>query len=314
MKEKKRIAAIFNPVGGSSNKDDRQRFFAACQRLGAEVVPMPTTAEPGSAYELAKEARLFDTVVAMGGDGTVSLVAQGLIECSEHNTLIVPNLAVRAAGTMNFFANSFYSQPTPEAFAEMILSPNALVQEVDVIEVTYLDTSRESRKHISLAGVCAGRMVRAIDGADKKLKKDFGELYMAARFIEAACDKQPLQFQVESNDYRRGELPPTRLWLALNTLSGNWSTLSPGCSPFDGLMDYVGFENMSFDELWKIGQAQASRVIDQSGLYKRTRVAECTVSSINGRPFTPNIDGEAGYPTYSMYLEVLPRSLSVILI
>ena len=74
----KQVTFIVNPVSGGK---DKKRVLAAIERhmdrsrFSYEVL---TTAKPGDATAWARESGA-DIVVAVGGDGTVSEVARGLV-------------------------------------------------------------------------------------------------------------------------------------------------------------------------------------------------------------------------------------------
>ena len=81
----KNIAFIINPISGSKETQNAKRKLPKLimQTLDSEQwLPNITFTEyAGHAVELAKQyARMgFDAVVAVGGDGTVNEVAQGIV-------------------------------------------------------------------------------------------------------------------------------------------------------------------------------------------------------------------------------------------
>jgi YegS/Rv2252/BmrU family lipid kinase len=93
------IAAIFNPhSGGGGYRRDVPLIFDALRGLGYEVQDLQTE-EPGDATRLAREAVAdgFDLVAAIGGDGTVNEIINGLAG-SETPLAIIPT------GTVNVLA------------------------------------------------------------------------------------------------------------------------------------------------------------------------------------------------------------------
>ena len=95
----RRLAAIFNPhSGGGGYKRDVPLIFDALRGLGYEVQDLQTE-EPGDASRLAREAVAsgFDLVAAIGGDGTVNEIINGLAG-SETPLAIIPT------GTVNVLA------------------------------------------------------------------------------------------------------------------------------------------------------------------------------------------------------------------
>src|SRR5512141_1602437 len=95
------IDVIYNPVAGPRvvNRIDRVRSYLSARGLPFRI---RETAAPGDAVVMAREAALSgdDAVVAVGGDGTMNEVADGLAG-SATRLVLVPH------GTGNVFAREF---------------------------------------------------------------------------------------------------------------------------------------------------------------------------------------------------------------
>ena len=102
------IDVIHNPVAGTKrgNRIDRVRDFLSSRGVAFRI---RETAGPGDAVLMAREAAHAgaETVVAVGGDGTLNEVANG-IAGSDTRLLPVP------LGTGNVFAKEFSLPPSPE--------------------------------------------------------------------------------------------------------------------------------------------------------------------------------------------------------
>jgi YegS/Rv2252/BmrU family lipid kinase len=102
------IDVIYNPVAGPKrgNRIDRVRDF-----LSSRGVPfrLRETGEPGEAVLMAREAAHAgtETVIAVGGDGTLNEVANGLAGSATR-------LAAVPLGTGNVYAKEFSLPPTIE--------------------------------------------------------------------------------------------------------------------------------------------------------------------------------------------------------
>jgi len=68
--------AIANPAAGRNREADR--LLAGLKQLKDVEAETVHTAAPGDATRLAREATTFDGVIAIGGDGTIAEVLQGL--------------------------------------------------------------------------------------------------------------------------------------------------------------------------------------------------------------------------------------------
>lgn len=110
------IDVIHNPVAGPKvvNRIDRVRAYLSAHGLSFRI---RETAAPGEAVVMAREAALegADAVVAVGGDGTMNEVADGLAG-SATRLVFVPH------GTGNVFAREFSLPESVEGCLDLLSS------------------------------------------------------------------------------------------------------------------------------------------------------------------------------------------------
>ena len=110
------LRVIYNPVAGPKvvGKIDRIRAVLTRRGVPHEIVK---TVKPGHAMRLAQEAALEgrSAVVAVGGDGTINEVANG-IAGSATRLCVVPH------GTGNVFAREARLPPTVEGCVELLFN------------------------------------------------------------------------------------------------------------------------------------------------------------------------------------------------
>ena len=89
-------------------------MLEALRRLGCPVAVLRTSAEPGDAERLAREAEPeFDAIVAAGGDGTLNAVANGIAAAPRP-------LGLLPFGTVNLLARELGLPHDPEALAHIV--------------------------------------------------------------------------------------------------------------------------------------------------------------------------------------------------
>lgn len=114
-----RALLIVNPTATTVSAQVRDVLTHA---LASEVkLDVVETAHRGHANELAVQAAVdgLDVVVALGGDGTVNEVANGLLHAGPHANL--PALAVVPAGSTNVFARALGMPGSPiEATSQLL--------------------------------------------------------------------------------------------------------------------------------------------------------------------------------------------------
>ena len=109
------IAVIYNPMAGSFRRRNRLRQLQSCLREYGHVISLLATTAPGDATKLAKSAVAdgAEVVVAVGGDGTINEVIQGLAGSETP-------LAVYPAGTTNVWCSQIGMPTDPRQAAQVI--------------------------------------------------------------------------------------------------------------------------------------------------------------------------------------------------
>ncbi len=102
----KPVLVILNPYSGRGQAGKAREQITAALRNAGVIFELAETTAVGHAITLARQARLdgYQTVVAAGGDGTVSEVVNGLAQATAADGL-VGKLAMMPAGSGNDFAD-----------------------------------------------------------------------------------------------------------------------------------------------------------------------------------------------------------------
>lgn len=114
-----RIAAIINPISGAGCRGRLRDLFTALRDAGHRLDRQVTTG-PAQAGNLARRAAAtgYDAVLAVGGDGTVCDVADGLAGTTSP-------LLIWPAGTENLVAKSIGYRPNPDLILATLHAGNA---------------------------------------------------------------------------------------------------------------------------------------------------------------------------------------------
>ena len=150
---------IFNPVAGQGDSERDLEEIKSYLKSKFELEILFTTEKLGGG-ELARQAVKdnAEIIIASGGDGTVSAVAEALIE-----TNII--LGVIARGTANAFANALGIPDTVEAACKTILA--GATKEVDAAQCN-------DKPMILLAGI--GFEAETVANANREAKNRLGVL------------------------------------------------------------------------------------------------------------------------------------------
>jgi diacylglycerol kinase (ATP) len=224
-----RIRVIWNPDSGSKGgvptnaaDDARVRELMARARLGSELV---ATASEADARAQAGDAasRGYDVVVAVGGDGTVGVVADQLLGTTTA-------LAILPLGSVMNIARSLGIPRDPEAAADAIRAGG--VATVDVGEV-------RGRPFYEAGSV---GMNAAIFREAQRF--DDGDWSSIARTIWTAVRYRPARMSIDLED-RRIRTRALMITVSNGPYTGAGMTVAPGARLDDGRFDVRIFRRFS---------------------------------------------------------------------
>lgn len=296
----RRIALVFNPKGGSARQNVARELAGSFS--GVEVLATPTTAEPGSATVLTRNAVQsgVDAVIAMGGDGTACQVAEGLMGTD------VP-MSIFPQGTGNLFARAFFAGLAPASFASMILS--GVPQPIDMIRLRYKDVSGQEHRRMFMVALGVGKLSDAVSFTSQRMKRTFGRAAYSVRVAAAGLNPKPQRFTLTAGDRLIQQRASTIM--VLNVVPGQFSFMSPGCCASDGLMDVGVMTAGNCWQMTKLAVWSLLRMPERSGHYHRFRAPELTIESTE--PVNPNIDGDPSHFTSKLHMSVVPSAVRMVL-
>lgn len=282
--------AILNPKAGWRQPPARLQTMADRLRreLGAEV---RLTERPGHAVQLAAEARDFQGLAVLGGDGTVSEVVNGMSLASQR-------LLVLTGGTGNGLARDLGLSGFDAALAA---AKAGRVRPVDLVRVTFRAGQEQTvRLEVSTAAVGYAAEVTALS---KHCKWLGGLCYPLAATVQAVRQRSlRLGTQVGED--------PVVLQRLSNVMVNN--TRHAGCfSAFRGSRPGDGALTVLLARAWFLPQMLHNvAVLTKTYFYATGR--ELTTRSIDIRLPTPSrlmIDGELWEGVTEARFDVLPGAL-----
>ena len=228
----KRILLIANPASGQHRGE--RRLAQASERLASlgHAVTAVLTESAGHATRLAKSnAPDFEIIAALGGDGTVNEVANGLMAVEPGER---PTLATLPVGTGNDVALTYglaHFESAIDALAK------GSTRTLDVIRVQLMRDGKSVTRH-ALLFVAAGFAAEVIRKTGPRVKRLFGRRfsYSVGLFRALASFRAP-EFSVKwDGDEKRGRMFQV---CAGNTEfgAGGVMRISPGARPDDGLLN-----------------------------------------------------------------------------
>ncbi|NQX11823.1 NAD(+)/NADH kinase [Microbacteriaceae bacterium VKM Ac-2855] len=227
----KRAAVVYNPIKVDALRLHTLVADAADDALWADTLWFETTVdEAGQNQAREAVAQGADVVLAVGGDGTVRAVAEGLSDSG------VP-LALVPLGTGNLLARNL---DLGLGFEEAIRTAfHGGVRTIDVgrADIRRVDGTHEEHVFLVMAGL--GIDAKMIAKTNAKLKKAVGWLAYVDGGVRALAELKPIKLR-----YSLDGAPETRA-SAHSVMVGNCGVLPggilliPDAQPDDGLLDIV---------------------------------------------------------------------------
>lgn len=290
---------IINPNAGGGLA--RQRVEELIRALGAEAgYDLRFTSAPGDATRLAAELALeFDQLIAVGGDGTVAEVANGLLASGA-----TASLALLPLGTGNDFGRGLGIPDWETAAAAL---RNGLERPVDVVEVCYT-TGGEVVQTLALIAVGAGFPADLLTRCTLRAKKLLGRsVYHYAAFATiAACASPSYRLELDGQEFT-GRLVMVAV-ANLERTAGGTVAMAPGAVCDDGLLDVVLVRAAGRLRLFQALRRTSDGCYLQLPEVERYRTRSIRIESTP--PARLNIDGELLGST-PVTLTVRPGALRV---
>jgi diacylglycerol kinase (ATP) len=266
--------AILNPAARSGASEARLRWLARklSHRLGAECV---WTSQPGQAREIARDSRDFDGCIAVGGDGTIFEVVNGL-DLDRQVLGIVP------VGTGNGLARALRLLDVRSALRSL-RQPS--LSRFDLIGVRYRVENVWHEcyvVHTSGLGYVAGIVALGV-GPLRRL----GHLRYAAAACIQCWHQQEFAARVKVDDEPWQELALTNLAVNNTPYAGHFC-LFPRAHPQDGRLDLLCGRLSPFPQL-----LEDLGIVTQTYLFERSHHRSVQVVEVElARPTTLMLDGE----------------------
>lgn len=264
------------------------------------------TVYPGHAIDLAKQAgeQGYDRVIAVGGDGTVHEVINGLMRVPEENR---PILGVVPVGSGNDFSHGISAAKVPTE--ALVCALDGEVARVDL----GLMTDGHGRKEFfdNTVGIGFDAIV-TIRSHNLPVVRGF-LMYLTAVIQTILLNHDPIRMQIQTES---GQWEQSNLLLTMcnGPREGGGFMIAPEAKIDDGILHYAIIKN--------VGRLMMFRLVPEvmngtHGRFKQVSMGSCKIMSVAAdRPMYIHTDGEifSGFGTdvRKVTFEVLPNALQVV--
>ena len=281
---------IINPSSGRQNFHDKLKEITGSLIMDqiCSTIDVFYTEKQDDALNRAAalQPEEYDFVVAVGGDGTLNEVINGIILSGSH----IP-VAVISAGTVNDFANYLKLPQTPKEFCEMIKE----------FRLKQVDAGRVNSKYF--INVVAAGLLSDIGfkvAKDKKaidLPKQFGRT-LKLRFTS---DDKSLEEEI-------------LLFMVTNSQSvGGFREIAPLASTSDGKFDVVIIKKMDIFQVTPLllSILQGDHVNHPAVEYFQTN--HLKIENLDEQEINVDYDGEQLMDSFPLEMELIPKAVRIVI-
>ena len=283
------VLFIVNPVSGGKDKSAILAAIGRYMDLSKCTYTVCQTARPGQAEDLARAFKA-DIVVAVGGDGTVSEVAKGLIGTKKA-------LGIIPCGSGDGLALHLGISREPAKSVKVI--NDACVQAIDVAHI-------DGRPFFVTAGVGLDAQV-SWDFASSK-KRGLGTYIQTA--LESWLKGKPEEYTVECGD---SKWTGKAVFVTVGNANqwGNEAKITPGASLTDGLLDVTIVEPFDAIEIPDLAtRLMTTGLADNHRKVHTFRGTHVTIH--RSSPGPAHKDGDPFHAGSILWFDIQPAALNVI--
>ena len=301
----RKIKIILNPMADMGNawRAARDLRSITIEHGGVDWIG---TVYPGHAIELARQAGYdgYDLVVAMGGDGTVHEVMNGLMQVPEEKR---PILGVVPVGSGNDFGHGINASLTPTVALQRALQGEASTVDLGLMT----DEKGRTEYFDNTLGIGFGAIV-TIRSHQLPLLRGF-LMYLAAVVQTIVIDHNPIRMQIEA-DNEKWEQKVIYLVLCNGPREGGGFLIAPDAKIDDGIFHYAMITDVSRPMMFRI----VPEVMKGThGRFKQVKMGTCKKFTLSAdKPLYIHADGEIfsgpGTDIRKVSFEILPNALKVV--
>jgi diacylglycerol kinase (ATP) len=284
----KKLLLVINPVSGTvQDKTDTValiRQMLENQHLQLKV--WETTGEDDQAKirQLMQKDR-FDAVLIGGGDGTVKMVVEAVLD-SDHAVGIIP------LGSANGLATNLEVASLDQAI-------EAIIDEEEV-KMDAIKINGELSLHLSDFGFNASLIKKFEDGGER------GMLSYFKSSVAQLFDVQPYRFEVEI-EQKVEQVEAKMLVIANGNKYGTGALINPVGKINDGLFEIIALDPKGIEDLVKISIALFRGNLNEMESVRTWQASKVKIRNLDGADF--QIDGELLGKVEAVTVEVLDKPI-----
>lgn len=292
----KKILIVINPSSGNQEaKNYAEQLESRLLTSGKEILLYETT-EQTDALDIQQMILEIgaDTLIAFGGDGTINMCANAIMEVDQ-----AVSLGVVPVGTMNNFARMI----------GMSTDPKKAVQQLEQAATKKVDIGLAGNQYF-ISSFSVGPIPETVQHVDVETKERFGPLAYLIEGAKMLNDEHTYSFVLKADEKVVEKEYGLLLVTMSDTVLGIESFL-PQAAADDGKLEFFGLKKTSLGEKAGLMLKVLKRETDQSDYVDVTKCNELSIRFKESEGVYATIDGDKG-PGFPVTLKVLPQALTIL--
>jgi YegS/Rv2252/BmrU family lipid kinase len=301
-----KVKAIFNPFADKGRAAQQEESMRSLLSTWGKI-SWSRTLHPKHATEIAKQAAQegYQTIAAVGGDGTVHEVVNGLMQVPKERR---PSLGTIPLGSGNDFCENIGAEKDPKAAAARVFKGHTKNIDIGVIaddqgKQVYWDNTLGIG--FDAAVVLYALRITRLQGFSMYLSAVIQTILKNhdAPLMTIRTDKETIQDNI------------LMITLCNGPREGGGFLVAPEAVNTDGIMDYALIENVSRAMMFRLIPEVMSGT---HGRFKQVRIGRCKSVEIElEHPLPIHLDGEvyADFDSniHSISAQLMPEELTIVL-
>lgn len=252
------------------------------------------------AFDYAKNANDFDTIVAVGGDGTINAVANGIMQAKNPNI----KMGILYAGTSPDFCK-FHNIPTdPKKSLETLIKGST--ENIDVGKITYQNDNKESH-FVCSCNIGLGASVARYANRWRKYLGDHLGTGLATLHSFITCHK--LDLELSFNDKTFTFAKNNNFSVIINPYIASGLKLKINKTPNDGNLWILGINKKNvFGLLGTLPKYYSGKIINDPNILLE-RTTDIVIKTKHPQEIEFDGDPHGHLP---IKIELLPKALKLI--
>ena len=289
---------IVNPSSGGEQAKEFEEMAADKLRESFAEVVVKHTEKEGDATRFASEAAAeFDSVFAMGGDGTVNEAVNGLAPHDKR-----PNFGFFPLGPVNDLARAL----------AIPLDPKEAIESFAVDHTRKIDIGQVNQAYFTNV-VAIGMIPAAINNVEVEEKTKLGKMAYFVSGLREVRKNESHQFEViaENNGEKTTiAVESSTMIVGSSNTIGGFESLLPKASTDDGKLHLIYLKDTNLWETVKGVPELLKGVTESNDVLGYQTFDKAAIRLEDGATIETNVDGDPG-PELPITVQVLPQHLTV---